>query len=31
VPLTLRRDGKTLAVTVASADRDRFLVAPRLH
>ncbi|RVU14185.1 S1C family serine protease [Methylobacterium oryzihabitans] len=31
VPLTLRRDGKTLSVTIASADRDRFLVAPQLH
>ncbi|MGY2050215.1 S1C family serine protease [Methylobacterium sp. JK268] len=31
VPLTIRRDGRTLAVTVQSADRERFLVAPRLH
>ncbi|ACA16949.1 PDZ/DHR/GLGF domain protein [Methylobacterium sp. 4-46] len=31
VPLTVRRDGRTLAVTVQSADRERFLLAPRFH
>ncbi|GJD53180.1 hypothetical protein OPKNFCMD_5951 [Methylobacterium crusticola] len=31
VPLTIHRDGRTLSVAVASADRARFLVAPRLH
>ncbi|GJD98620.1 MULTISPECIES: S1C family serine protease [Methylobacterium] len=31
VPLTVRRDGRTFALTVQSADRERFLIAPRLH
>ncbi|MFE1601027.1 S1C family serine protease [Methylobacterium sp. ID0610] len=31
VPLMVRRDGKTVAVTVQSTDRERLLVAPRLH
>jgi S1-C subfamily serine protease len=31
VPLTIYRDGKTLETKVASADRQRFLKAPRLH
>ncbi|HVX98410.1 MAG TPA: S1C family serine protease [Pseudorhodoplanes sp.] len=31
VPLTIYRDGRTFEVTVASADRNRYLKAPRLH
>ncbi|ACL57176.1 S1C family serine protease [Methylobacterium nodulans] len=31
VPLTILRDGRTISVTVHSADRERFLVTPRLH
>ena len=31
VPLTLHREGDTFEVTVTSADRNRFLKAPRLH
>ncbi|SFU66078.1 serine protease, S1-C subfamily, contains C-terminal PDZ domain [Methylobacterium sp. 174MFSha1.1] len=31
VPLTVHRDGRTLSIAVASADRSTFLVAPRLH
>lgn len=31
VPLTVHRDGRTLSIPVVSADRSRFLVAPRLH
>lgn len=31
VPLTVNRDGRRLHLKVASADRNRFLKAPRLH
>ena len=31
VPLTVRRDGREIALSVMSADRDRFLVTPQLH
>src|SRR6266702_1318673 len=31
VPLTIYRDGRTMGLRVASADRRRFLKAPRLH
>ncbi len=31
VPLTIYRDGKTFEAKLASADRNRFLKAPRLH
>jgi S1-C subfamily serine protease len=31
VPLTIYRDGRTLSVRVASADRNRFLKTPSLH
>lgn len=31
VPLTIRRDGKTIALSVTSADRERYLVRPKLH
>ncbi|HEY7298695.1 MAG TPA: S1C family serine protease [Xanthobacteraceae bacterium] len=31
VPMTINRDGRTMQVKVASADRRRFLKAPRLH
>ena len=31
VPLTVYRDGKTFELRVPSADRRRFLKAPRLH
>ncbi|MCC6890279.1 MAG: serine protease [Hyphomicrobiales bacterium] len=31
VPLTVYRDGKTFELRVASADRRRFLKAPRMH
>ena len=31
VPLTVLRDGKTVDVTVKSADRNSFLKSPRLH
>jgi S1-C subfamily serine protease len=31
VPLTVYRDGKTFELKVPSADRRRFLKAPRLH
>lgn len=31
VPLTINRDGKILAVSVTSSDRDRFLIRPKLH
>lgn len=31
VPLTVRRDGSDLALSVTSADRERLLLAPRLH
>ena len=31
VPLTIYRDGRSLELRVASADRRRFLKAPRLH
>ena len=31
VPLTIHRGGKTFEVRVASADRARFLKAPRMH
>ncbi|GJE26724.1 S1C family serine protease [Methylobacterium organophilum] len=31
VPLTLRRDGRTLTVSVTSVDREAFLVRPPLH
>jgi S1-C subfamily serine protease len=31
VPLTVYREGRTLELNVASADRRRFLKAPRLH
>jgi len=31
VPLTVRRDGREIALSVTSADRDRFLVGPQLH
>jgi S1-C subfamily serine protease len=31
IPLTIYRDGRTFDVTVASADRNRYLKAPRLH
>lgn len=31
IPLTINRDGRTLSLSVASSDRDRFLIGPRLH
>ena len=31
VPMTIYRDGRTMEMKVASADRRRFLKAPRLH
>ena len=31
VPIALMRDGETTQINVASADRERFLKAPRLH
>jgi len=31
VPIALMRDGETTEIRVASADRDRYLKAPRLH
>jgi S1-C subfamily serine protease len=31
VPLTVRRDGEAVDVTVASADRNDFLKPPRMH
>ena len=31
VPLTVYRDGKTFEMRIPSADRGRFLKAPRLH
>jgi S1-C subfamily serine protease len=31
VPLTVQRDGRTVEVKVASADRNQFLKRPRLH
>ncbi|GJD32700.1 Serine endoprotease DegS [Methylobacterium adhaesivum] len=31
VPLTIRRDGKTIKLAVTSANRERFLVSPPLH
>ena len=31
VPLTLHRDGRLVDVRIASADRSRFLKAPRMH
>ena len=31
VPLTLRRDERTVELSVASIDRDRCLIAPKLH
>ena len=31
VPLTVYRDGRTFELKVPSADRNRFLKAPRLH
>ena len=31
VPFTVYRDGKTFELKVPSADRRRFLKAPRLH
>jgi S1-C subfamily serine protease len=31
VPMTIHRDGRTMELKVASADRRRFLKAPRLH
>jgi S1-C subfamily serine protease len=31
VPLTVYRDGRTLELRIPSADRRRFLKAPRLH
>ncbi len=31
VPIALVRDGETTQINVASADRDRYLKAPRLH
>ncbi|AWN38186.1 S1C family serine protease [Methylobacterium radiodurans] len=31
VPLTVRRDGRTLKLTVVSGDRERFLISPPLH
>jgi S1-C subfamily serine protease len=31
VPLTLHRDGRLLDVRIASADRSRFLKAPKMH
>jgi len=31
IPLTIYRDGRTFDVKVASADRNRYLKAPRLH
>lgn len=31
VPITLQRDGRTLDVTVTSADRNAFLKTPRMH
>lgn len=31
IPLTVRRDGSDIALSVTSADRERLLLAPRLH
>ncbi len=31
VPLTVRRDGRALKLTVPSGDRERFLISPPLH
>jgi S1-C subfamily serine protease len=31
IPITLDRDGQTVELKIASADRSRFLKAPRLH
>ena len=31
VPLTIHRDGRTLALAVTSSDRERFLIGPKLH
>jgi hypothetical protein len=31
VPMTVHRDGRSLDVTVASGDRNRYLKGPSLH
>ena len=31
VPLTVNRDGRLTRLALVSADRDRFLIGPKLH